>query len=420
METRSPTTRATKPQSETTTPGTTVTPPPSAQSNPFSQESLLAEREGFGANVTGGQGGDVLTVTSLHDNKEEIEPGTLRWALEQDKPAIVRFAINGVIKLKDDINVRSNKTLDGRGADITLTENGLNIEDVENVIITNIKITDGRQYGSKECNLPSTGDAIQIRNSKKVWIHHVSLSSFCDGLTDIVNGSSEVTVSWSRYENHSKTMLIGNSVDRGEIDKNITATISHNVFNNLVQRIPRVRFGKVDVYNNYYSNWSSYAVGSSIDSQVIVENNVFEPGSQTADDEKDIAQDRVGEDPRGGFARTINNLLLNGARERSISPDKVFTRPYTSNIETASESLKQSLLAEAGFRSPGFFEQKFGATIHNYDTDLNHDGATNTTDLTFCISEYGTSGQNLICDLDKDGFVNAVDYSGVIEGFNQN
>jgi hypothetical protein len=174
------------------------------------------------------------------------------------------------------------------------------------------------------------------------------------------------------------------------------------------------------VYNNYYSNWSSYAVGSSIDSQVIVENNVFEPGSQTADDEKDIAQDRVGEDPRGGFARTINNLLLNGARERSISPDKVFTRPYTSNIETASESLKQSLLAEAGFRSPGFFEQKFGATIHNYDTDLNHDGATNTTDLTFCISEYGTSGQNLICDLDKDGFVNAVDYSGVIEGFNQN
>lgn len=392
----------------------------SQASGALSEEALLSRREGFGANVTGGQGGQILTVTSLEDSKEEIKTGTLRWALEQTEPAIVKFAVNGTIALKDDINVRPNKTLDGRGADITITQNGLNIEDVENVIITNVKIMNGIQFGEKECNTPGTGDAIQIRNSKRIWVHHVTLTSFCDGLLDITNGSSDVTVSWSKFQHHSKTMLIGNSADRGETDKNITATISHNVFSDLVQRMPRVRFGKVDVYNNYYYNWHSYTIGSSLDSQVIVENNIFEPGSQTSRDELEIITNRVGDDPRGGFARATGNLLINGAREKSINPDNVFNRPYAANIETATESLKNKLLEEAGYLSPAYYQQQFGVNFNTYNTDLNGDGVTNTSDLAYCIDEYGKSdesGQNLACDLNKDKSVNAVDYSAVIDNF---
>lgn len=409
-----------KPASEQS-PSPEVTPP-SQGSTPsaLSEEALLSQREGFGANVTGGQGGQVLTVTSLEDSKEEIKSGTLRWALEQSDPATVKFAVNGTIALVDDINIRSNKTLDGRGSDITITQNGLNIEDVENIIITNVKIMNGIQFGEKECNTPGTGDAIQVRNSKRIWVHHVTLASFCDGLLDIINGSNDVTVSWSKFQHHSKTMLIGNSVDRGEMDKNITATISHNVFSDLVQRIPRVRFGKVDVYNNYYTNWHSYAVGSSLDSQVIVEKNVFEPGSQTSRDELSIVMDKVGDDPRGGFARATGNLLINGAREESIRPENVFTRPYSANIETATESLKQKLLEEAGFLSPAYYQQQFGLNFNNFNTDLNGDGITNTSDLAYCIDEYGRSddsGQNLVCDLNKDKAVNAVDYSAVVDNF---
>jgi len=394
-------------------PGDSTTPP-AGQTDRFSHDSLLTERAGFGAGVTGGQGGQLLTVTSLHDNKDPIEPGTLRWALQQQGPAIVRFAVNGTIQLKDDIDVTSNKTLDGRGADIVITRSGLNIEDVENVIITNVTLTQGNQTGHSECNTVGNGDAIQIRNSKRVWAHHVTLSAYCDGLLDIVSGSQEITLSWSKLEHHSKTMLIGNSNEREEIDKNITATLHHNVFSNVVQRVPRVRFGKVDVVNNYYYNWRDYAVGHSNKSQVIVEGNIFEPTQATDDDGIQVARDQIGEDPQGGFARVSGNLLLNNARERSTQPEKVFTRPYTFALDQPTDALKQKLSAEAGAQPSSFFEQRFGGSIPNYDTDFNDDGVTNTTDLASCITEYGMSGQNLVCDINTDGFVNAVDYSGVI------
>ena len=43
------------------------------------------------------------------------------------------------------------------------------------------------------------------------------------------------------------------------------------------QRMPRVRFGQVHVVNNYYnSSGNSYCVGAGFESDLLVENNVFE------------------------------------------------------------------------------------------------------------------------------------------------
>ncbi len=410
-----------KPASEQS-PSPEVTPPGSGQgtqpSSALSEEALLSKREGFGANVTGGQGGQVLTVTSLSDNVEHPEDGTLRWALEKSEPATIRFNVNGVINLSDDIEVQSNKTLDGRGSDITISGAGFSLGSTENVIITNIKMMNGNQAGQAECDAPGTGDAIELRNSSRIWIDHVTLSNYCDGLLDILTGSHDVTLSWSKLQNHNKTMLIGNDNNRGATDRNITVTLHHNVFTDVVQRVPRVRFGRVDVYNNYYRNWFDYAVGASNQSQVIVEGNVFEPGQNTSD--KKIAIDRVGDDPANGMNRSMNNLLLNGAQDKSNEPENVFTRPYTANIETATESLKQKLLEEAGFLSPAYYQQQFGLNFNTFNTDLNGDGVTNTSDLVYCIDEYGKSSdseQDLTCDLNKDKSVNAVDYSAVIDNF---
>lgn len=62
-------------------------------------------------------------------------------------------------------------------------------------------------------------------------------------------------------------MLIG--ADPSHVnDRCIRVTIHHCFFDGTRQRQPRVRFGKVHLYNNYTRNWGIYAVCASVESQV--------------------------------------------------------------------------------------------------------------------------------------------------------
>jgi hypothetical protein len=70
------------------------------------------------------------------------------------------------------------------------------------------------------------------------------------------------------FAQHDKTMLIG--ADPTHVgDRCIRVTIHHCFFDGTRQRHPRVRFGKVHLYNNYIRNWGIYAVCASVESQVI-------------------------------------------------------------------------------------------------------------------------------------------------------
>jgi pectate lyase len=139
-------------------------------------------------------------------------------------------------------------------------------------------------------------DSISLRDSNNVWIDHNTfedrkttdatlpqhfgvLYQVHDGLVDITNASDLVTVSWNRFRNHDKVMLIGSSdtaaADRGKL----RVTLHHNAFEGTGQRTPRVRFGQVHVYNNFYAtrraNNFSYALGVGIESAIVAENNFF-------------------------------------------------------------------------------------------------------------------------------------------------
>ncbi|MGW0759221.1 pectate lyase family protein [Streptomyces sp. NPDC002814] len=108
-----------------------------------------------------------------------------------------------------------------------------------------------------------------------------------DGLLDITNCSDLITVSWSRFADHDKAMLIGNgdsaTGDRGKL----RVTLHHNEFESVVQRAPRVRFGQVHVYNNRYDveDGHRYSLGVSTESALYAENNAFHtPGDIEAAD----------------------------------------------------------------------------------------------------------------------------------------
>ena len=101
-----------------------------------------------------------------------------------------------------------------------------------------------------------------------------------DGHVDITNQSDFVTVSWNQFTSHDKTMLIGNSDSATEDREHLRVTLHHNLFEGIGQRTPRVRFGKVHVYNNLYradrnTNYRS-SWGAGLESQIYAENNYFE------------------------------------------------------------------------------------------------------------------------------------------------
>lgn len=69
------------------------------------------------------------------------------------------------------------------------------------------------------------------------------------------------------FAQHDKTMLIGADPSHVE-DRCIRVTIHHCFFDGTRQRQPRLRFGKVHLYNNYTRNWGIYAVCASVEAQV--------------------------------------------------------------------------------------------------------------------------------------------------------
>lgn len=201
------------------------------------------------------------------------------------------------------VNIPGNTTVIGLpGAKIVGAH--VRINNVSNVIIRNLTFEDAYDcFPQWDPTDGSTGawnsayDNLSLTGATNVWIDHCEFNDgdhldaaqplifnrpyqVHDGLLDITNASDLVTVSWNRFLQHDKVMLIGGS-DSATADRNkLRVTLHHNVFDTNVQRAPRVRFGKVHVYNNYYAAGSgySYSWGVGVESQIYAEDNYFETG----------------------------------------------------------------------------------------------------------------------------------------------
>lgn len=221
--------------------------------------SLLQQREGYGEKTVGGLGGRVVEVTSDKDSG----PGTLRDAVKRARkePTWIRFASDMTIVLASQIRVPSNITIDGRGKKVTLIDDGLGIYGSRNVIVTHLTI-DGR--------LSRLTQAVNVANgSRDVWVHHLDLSRFSDRLLNVKNGSTDVTVSWTKFHDSNKVMLL-NNITSADLFKNYErdsiarVTLHHNYFLNTVQRNPRGQFGTFHLYGNLLENWDLYGMSFSL------------------------------------------------------------------------------------------------------------------------------------------------------------
>ncbi len=145
-------------------------------------------------------------------------------------------------------------------------------------------------------------DTVSLRRSHHVWVDHCSFDSAgiakplvlgrpferTDGLLDITRLSDRVTVSWCRFANHDKTMLIGSSDTQPEDEGRLRVTLHHNLWHNCSERTPRVRFGQVHVANNLFeapdAGHYGYSIGVGHRARIVSEANVWQtdPAISTA------------------------------------------------------------------------------------------------------------------------------------------
>ena len=281
---------------------------------------------GFGAGTTGGAAGGTVTVTSYAQLVAEAKSAD---------PRIIR--ISGVIQgAQEAIYVTSNKTIVGVGGNSGLVNGGFFVKKASNVIIRNLRIS----YAQAPVDL------IQIQKSDHVWVDHNELfndtthdKDYYDGLLDINHGSDLITVSWNRLHDHFKGSLVGHSDKNAAEDTGkLKVTYSHNWFEGVQARLPRLRFGTVHVYNNFFSNAVTSGIHCLMGAQCLVQNNVFRNVNLPIWTTEDS--------PVDGFA-VQNGNDFGGATPVITQVGTFSTPPYSVTMEPAS-AVESSVKSGAG------------------------------------------------------------------------
>ncbi len=195
--------------------------------------------------------------------------------------------------------IGSNKTIIGcSGSNPTLSGH-VGLTTSTNVIIRNMNIV-GYNCAPPDVDVTTGGqcqngqDAVTVdKSSKNVWFDHDAVSDGSDGNLDITHASDFITISYTKFfystkrsdpndtgpMGHRVCNLIGHSDSNSSEDTgHLNVTFHHDWWaDNVMERMPRVRFGKVHVFNNLYTAaGNNYSVGLGYFGNVRTENNVFQ------------------------------------------------------------------------------------------------------------------------------------------------
>ncbi|MFD7275877.1 polysaccharide lyase family 1 protein [Streptomyces sp. NPDC059862] len=207
-------------------------------------------------------------------------------------------------KAQIQLTVPSNTTLVGAGDGARLLGVFLTVNTGTNIVVRNLHLeapvdhfTTWSPGDGTRGSWNARFDAMTVITGKHIWIDHCTFTDGRfpdreaplgfhgehvqrhDGLLDIEDGSDFITVSDSRFEDHDKAILIGSGDGRGDRDRgHLKVTFLRNLFTDITQRAPRVRFGQVHVLNNVYRGRTAdtlYALGVGVESAIFSERNVF-------------------------------------------------------------------------------------------------------------------------------------------------
>jgi pectate lyase len=322
---------------------------------PPSQDAVIgwASQAGMGQNgpTTGGGTTTPVLVTTAQAFTSNIT-GTAA------KVIYVMGTITG------QFGIGSNKTIVGVcGGEI---HGHLEVSRGSNVIVRNLKITG---YGVGDCSLDPTYtatvgcssglDAVTIQNnSHHVWFDHDDISDGTDGNLDVTSGSDFVTVSWTKFHYTPRTDNVGNDSTGAEGHRfsnligsadnvpgdvgHLNVTWHHNWWaENVNQRMPRTRAGKIHMLNNLFtSTGNSVCTNAGQGATLLVEGNAYIGV-------KGPLQITTGGTMLAPATGPNVNLFQGTSGGTTTATGPGFTPPYTYSVDPAS-GISAAVMAGAG------------------------------------------------------------------------
>ncbi|MDG6098760.1 pectate lyase C [Alteromonas sp. ZYF713] len=243
---------------------------------------------GFGQFTQGGKGGEHYIVTSLADDPDSPQPGTLRHALKQKGPRIVEFAVSGVIHLKAELEIHHDYlTVLGQ-----TSPGGIVISGAQTSIKANQVIL--RYLRFRPGHLQGEGDALTARNQHHIIIDHCSLSWANDEVASFYNNQyftlqHSIIAESLRNAGHHK-----GSHGYGGIWGGAKASFLRNVVAHHDSRNPRINGYRLkpeypqqealtDIRNNVFFNWGDNSGYGAEGTRFNLVNNYYKPGPASDD-----------------------------------------------------------------------------------------------------------------------------------------
>lgn len=277
----------------------------------------------------------------------------------QKQPLIVRF-VGNITERGASIGAgNGNVTIEGIGPDATLSHGPtlIGTGGAHNVVIRNMNF----DYW--------TGDAIEVhgggdtQRASNIWVHNNTFGygqnlhlanaddpdqAKGDGALDIVNHARNYTVSYNYFAGSSKVMLIGGGV--GSISEHY-GTIHHNWFQGTEERTPRVRNGRLHVYNNLFEDVqghphhdtlldrnTGYGIGAAHNATIWAEGNIFDnvnfpflrsrQGHARGFQDNEFGIDLPNNTPNAGF-----NHFFGDAPGYIVTPEAFFEGDFPETLE---------------------------------------------------------------------------------------
>lgn len=199
---------------------------------------------------------------NIYDTVEVSTYADLKTHLASTTAQVIK--VNGMIEGNVDLVIESNKYIVGTDDSSGIDGFGIKAEGQRELVFRNINFVEALE------------DGLTLSNTKRVWIDHCVFDQAQDELFSVIEASDSISVSWSRFSNDGRGVVVGyGSSDNSEYLNMLNVTFYQNKFVDITSQAPLVRFGTVHMVSNVLSNIEDYAVSARMDSKLLLEDNIF-------------------------------------------------------------------------------------------------------------------------------------------------
>ncbi len=312
----------------------------------FSQNCTLVGWASQNGGVTGGGSATPTVVSNYTDFKNAVTSTTVKVV---HISGTITFPAAGRINFQD----QTGKTIYGLpgsklvSTDLTAAGSGiLYVKRCSNILFRNITFEGPGAYDT------DGNDNMTIDNCTNVWVDHCDFQDGVDGNLDVKNLADYISITWCRFiylkppisggsggaNDHRFSNLFGSS-DGATGDRGKLRITMQNCWwaQGCKERMPRVRFGKVHIVNNYFScSGNNHCVRAGFEADLRVESNYFENVNNPIDlFDNDFTA-----------VSSINNSFV-GTTGTTAGSGTAFTPPYTLTV-TPAANVKSQVMTGAG------------------------------------------------------------------------